>query len=90
MFLCRYSAAHINSTKEEVSENYKKTRKLLTMHKAHHSKDDVRSLCIKRTEKGRRLISIEEFVVDTIAWLHRFCNTEIFKGRRRNIALQDN
>ena len=69
VFFFRYSAAFIDWTKEEISEIDRRTRKLLTMHKAHHPKDDIQRLYIKRKEG---LISIEEFVEDAIAGLHHY------------------
>ena len=42
------------------------------MHKVHHPKDDARRLHIKRKKGGRRLISMEACVEDTIAGLHRY------------------
>ena len=42
------------------------------MDKAHHPKDDVSRLHIKRKKGGRRLISMEACVEDTIAGLHRY------------------
>ena len=51
LFYC--SAAFVGWTKEEISEIDTKTRKLLTMHKEHHTKGDVHRLYIKRKKEGR-------------------------------------
>ena len=40
------------------------------MHKAHHPKDSVDRLYIKRKDGGRGLISIEECVEDAITGLY--------------------
>ena len=66
-----YSAAFIGWTKEEISE-IDRTCKLLTMHKAHHPKDNLHRLYIKRKEGDRSLISIEECVEDAIAGLQHY------------------
>ena len=62
MSLFRYSFAFIDWTKEEITETDRRTRKLLTIYKTHHPKDDVHSLHIKRKEGARGLISIEKCV----------------------------
>ena len=72
MTLFRYSAAFIDWKKEEVSKIDRRTPKLLTMHKAHHPKDDVHRLYIKSKKGGRGLISIEECVENTITGLHHY------------------
>ena len=79
--LFRYSDAFMDRKKEEISEIDRRTRKLLTMRKAHHPKDDVQRLYIKRKEGGRGLISIEECVEDAIAGLHQYIqnNQEIIR-----------
>ena len=60
--LFRYTAAIIDWRKEEIMKLDQRTRKLLTMHKAHHPKDSVHRLYISRKEGGRGLISIENCV----------------------------
>ena len=81
MSLFRYSAAFMARKKEEISEIDRRTRKLLTLRKAHHPKDNVQRLYIKRKEGGRGLISIEECVEDAIAGLHHYIqnNQEIIR-----------
>ena len=56
----------------EISEIDIRTCKLLTMHKAHHPKDNEQWLYTKRKEEGRGLINIEECVEDAIAELHHY------------------
>ena len=43
-----------------------RTRKLMTMHKALHSRDDVDRLYVSRKERGRGLASIEDSVDTSI------------------------
>ena len=57
--LFRYTAATIAWRKEEIMKLDQRTRKLLTMHKAHHQKDSVHRLYISRKEGGCGLMSIE-------------------------------
>ena len=67
-----YSTTFVDWAKEEISETDTRTRKLLTMHKAHHPKDDVHRCYIKRKEGGSGLINIEECVEDAIPGLHHY------------------
>ena len=102
MSLFRYSAAFINWKKEKMSKFDRRARKLLTMHKAHHPKDDVHRLYIKRKEGDRGLISREECVEDAIVDLHYYIlypeqsgkahlySMEIISETRNNRALKDN
>lgn len=60
--LLRYSAAFLDWTKEEVQDLDRRTRKLMTMHKALHPKSDVDRLYVKRTDGGRGLLSVEDTV----------------------------
>ena len=46
----------------EITKLDQRTRKLLTMHKAHHPKDSVHRLYISRKESGCGLISIEDCI----------------------------
>ena len=48
--------------REELRQMDQRTRKLMTMHKALHSKDDVDRLNVPRKEGGRRLATIEDSV----------------------------
>ena len=69
-----FSAAFIDWSKE-ISEVYRRTGKLLTMHKEHYPKDDVHKLYLKIKEGCRGLSSAEEFAIEgAIAGLH--CNVQ--------------
>ena len=46
-----------------------RTRKLMTMHKALHPRDDVVRLYVSWKEGGRGLVSIEDSVDASIQWL---------------------
>ena len=46
-----------------------RTRKLMTMHKALHPRDDIDRLYVSRKEGGRGLTSIEDSVDTWIQWL---------------------
>ena len=70
--LFRYSASFVYFTKEKILEIDRKTRKFLTMHEAHHPKDDVHSLHIIRKEGSRGPISIQECVEHVIARVHHY------------------
>ena len=49
-------------TREELKQMEQRTRKLMTMHKALHPRDDVDKLYVSRKEGGRGLASIEDTV----------------------------
>ena len=55
-----------------------RTRKLMTMHKALHRRDDVGGLYVSRKEGGRRLASIQDRVDASIHRLKDY----IKKARR--------
>ncbi len=46
--------------RDELKQMDQRTRKLMTMHKALHPRDDVDRLIVSRKERGRGLASIEE------------------------------
>ena len=52
-FLSRYSAAFLDWAKDEISETDGRSCKVIDYHEAHHPKDDVHSLYIKKQERGR-------------------------------------
>ena len=70
-FFC-YSTAFIDWTKERILETDRRNRKLLTLYKAHHPKDDVHRLYIKGKEGVRELKSIREYVEQTIVGFHGY------------------
>ena len=51
--LVRYSGAFLKWTREELKQMHQRTRKLMTMHKALHPRDDVDRLYVSRKEGGR-------------------------------------
>ena len=60
--LVRYSEPFLKWTREELKHMDQRTRKLMTMHKALHSRDDVDRLYVSRKEGGRGLASIEDYI----------------------------
>ena len=60
--LVRYSGPFLKWTGEELKQMDQRTRKLMTMHKALHPRDDVDRLYVSRKERGRGLASIEDTV----------------------------
>ena len=73
----RYGAGIVKWTKEELKKLDRKTRKLLTIHRAFHCRGDVDRLYVKRCKGGRGLISVEDCV-----------NIEI-NSLKKNIAESD-
>ena len=62
--LVRYSGPFLKWTRDEQMDQ--RTRKLMTMHKVLHPRDDVDRLYVSRKEGGRGLASIEDSVgIDT-------------------------
>ena len=51
--LVRYSGPFSKRTREELQEMDQRTRKLMTMHKALHPRDDVDRLCVKKRRRMR-------------------------------------
>ncbi len=60
--LVRYSRPFLKWTRDELKQMDQRTRKLMTMHKALHPRDDVDRLYVSRKEGGRGLASIEDSV----------------------------
>ena len=58
----RYSGPFLQWTREKHKQMDQRTRKLMTMHKALHTRDDVHRLYVSRKQGGRRLASIEDTV----------------------------
>ena len=58
----RYSGPFLKWTREELKQIDQRIRKLLTMHKALHCRNDVDRLYVSRKEGGRGLTSIEDSV----------------------------
>ena len=70
--LVRYSGPFLKWTREELKQIDQRTRKLMTMHKALHPRDDVDRLYVSRKQEGRGLASIEDSVDASIQW-HEDC-----------------
>ena len=60
--LVRYSEPFLKWTRDELKQMEQRTRKLMTMHKALHPRDDIDRLYVSRKEGGRGLASIENTV----------------------------
>ena len=60
--LVRYSGPFLKWTRDELKQIDQRTRKLMTMHKALHPRDDRDRLYVSRKEGGRGLASIEDSV----------------------------
>ena len=60
VLLVRYSGPFLKWTRDELRQMDQRTRKLMSMHKALHPRDDVHRLYVPRKEGGRRIASIED------------------------------
>ena len=69
--LVRYSGPFLKWTKE-IKQMNQRTRKLMTLHKALHHRDDIDRLYVSRKEGGRRLTSIEDSVDASIQRLEDY------------------
>ena len=58
----RYSGPFLKWTRDELKQMDQRTRKLMTMHKALHPRNDVDRLYVPRKEGGKGLASIEDSV----------------------------
>ena len=65
----RYSGPFLKWTRHEPKQMNQRTRKLMTMHKALHPRDDVDRLYVSRKEGGRGFVSIEDSVDASIQQL---------------------
>ena len=70
--LVRYSGPFLKWTREELKQMDQRTRKLITMHKALHPRDDVDRLYVSRKQVGRGLASIEDSVDASIRRLEDY------------------
>ena len=70
--LVRYSGPFLKWTRDELRQMDQRTRKLMTMHKALHPRDDVDRLYVPRKEGGRGLTSIEDSVDTSIQRLEDY------------------
>ena len=62
VLLIRYSGPFLKWTRDELRQMEQRTRKLMTIHKALHPRDDVDRLNVPRKEGERRLASNEDSV----------------------------
>ena len=62
VLLVRYSGPFLKWTREEIKQMDQRTRKLMTMHKALHPRDDVDRLYVSKKEGGRGHTSIADSV----------------------------
>ena len=60
--LVRYSGPFLKWTRDELKQMDPRTRKLMTMHKALHPRDDVDRLYVSRKDAGRGFANIEDSV----------------------------
>ena len=72
MPLVRYSWPFLKWTRDKLKQMGQRTRKLMTMHKALHPRDDVDRLYVSRKEGGRGLASFEESVDASIQRLKEY------------------
>ena len=70
--LVRYTGPFLKWTRDELRQMDPRTRKLMTMHKALHPRDDVDRLYVSRKEGGRGLASIEDSVDASIQRLNDY------------------
>ena len=72
VLLVRYSGPFLKWTRDELKQMDQRRRKLMTMHKALHARDDVDRLYVSRKEGGRGLASIEDSVDASIQRLEDY------------------
>ena len=70
--LVRYLGPFLKWTRDELRQVDQRTRKLMTMHKALHPRDDVDRLYVSRKGEGRGLASIEDSVDASIQRLEDY------------------
>ena len=70
--LVRYSGPFLKWTREELKQMDQRTRKLMTMHKTLHPRDDVDRLYVSRKDGRRWLASIEDTVDASIQRLEDY------------------
>ena len=70
--LIRYSGPFLKWTRDELKQMDQRTRKLMTMLKALHPRDDVDRLYVSRKEGGRGIASIEDSVDASIQRLEDY------------------
>ena len=78
--LVRYSGPFLKWTRDELKQMDQRTRKLMTMHKALHPRDDNERLYVPRKEGGRGLASIEDSVDASIQRLEDYIEKKKEQG----------
>ena len=68
----RYSAPFLDWNKDELLALDRRTKKLMTMHRALHPKSNVDRIYLSRKEGGRGLISIEDTTRTAILGLQKY------------------
>ena len=89
----RYGAGIISWTKTELEELDRRTRKLMTMYGAHHSKADVDRLYLQRCEGTRGLLGLEDCVQVEVHSLEKYLSTskeKILKEVSRSRIIENN
>ena len=72
MSLVRYSGSFSKWTRDELKQMDQRTRNVMTIHKALHSRNDVNRLYVSRKEGGRGLGNIEDSVDASIQRLEDY------------------
>ena len=70
--LVRYSGLFLKWTRDKLKQTDQRTKKLMTMHKVLHPRDDVDRVYVSWNEGGRGLTSIEDSVDASIQWLEDY------------------
>jgi predicted GNAT family acetyltransferase len=71
----RYSFGIINWRIEDIKKIDRKTRKILTMYKMHHTKANIDRLYVKSKEGGRGLVQVEVAYKAEITSIAEYLNT---------------
>ena len=85
--LVRYSGPFVKWTREEINQMDQRTRKLMTVHKALHHREDVDRRYVSRKEGGRGLASVEDSVDSSILRLDDY--TEKHEGGMITVIKND-
>ena len=72
VLVVRYSRLFLKWTKKELKHMDQRTRKLMTIHKALHPRDDVDRHYVSRKEVGRGFASIEDSIDASIQRLEHY------------------
>ena len=70
--LVKYWGPFLKWTRDELKQMDQRTRKLMTMHKALHPRDDVDRLYVSKKVGGRGFARIEDSVDASIQWLEDY------------------